>query len=154
MRFPGKRAQRTCHAVEQRSGEWLAITYIRRECYWPEYCDPYASALDDLRSLPYPEAQSGDPPGMPAGALSALVTVMLSEGGESEMVRELKIPLISRKSSDTWSLGAVVLSLMKSLIERMMGGQDSSFGNHQSDGPAPIDSSIRLRRTSEYIYLC
>lgn len=78
---------------------------------------------------------------------------MLSEGGESEIVREVKMPLISRKSSETWSLGVCVRSLMKSLIERMMGGQDSSFGSHQSEGPAPIDSSIRFRRTSEYMYL-
>jgi hypothetical protein len=81
------------------------------------------------------------------------VTVIVSEGGESEMVRELKMPLISRRSSETWSLGAVVLSLMKSLIDRMMGGQASSFGSHQSDGGAPIDSSMRLRSTSEYMYL-
>lgn len=117
--------------------------------YWPMYCDPYASAFDGLRSLLYPDAQSGDPPDMAVGAPSALVTVIVSEGGESDIVRELKIPLISRRSSDTWSLGAVVLSLMKSLMERIMGGQASSFGSHQSDGPAPIDSSIRLRRTSE-----
>jgi hypothetical protein len=38
---------------------------------------------------------------MPDGALSALVTVIVSEDGESEMVRELKMPLISRRSSDT-----------------------------------------------------
>ena len=81
--------------------------------------------------------------------MSALVTVMPSEGGESEIVIELKMPRISRKSSDTWSLGAVVRSLMKSLIERMMGGHASSSGSHQSDGPAPIDSSMRFRRTSE-----
>jgi hypothetical protein len=119
--------------------------------YWPECCDPSVSAIDGLRSLLYPD-QSGDPP-CAEEVLSALVTVMVSEEGESEMVRELKMPLISRRSSDTWSLGAVVLSFIKSLMERMMGGQDSSLGSHQSDGPAPIDSSIRLRRTSEYMYL-
>jgi hypothetical protein len=80
---------------------------------------------------------------------SALVIVVLSDGGESDMVREVKIPLISRRSSETWSLGVCVRSLMKSLIERMIGGHSSSFGSHQSAAGAPIDSSIRLRRTSE-----
>jgi len=89
---------------------------------------------------------AGSPP-------SLLVNVTVSDEGESEIVRELKMPLISRRSSDTGSFGFDVRSLMKSLMERMMGGQPSSLGNHQSDGPAPIDSSMRLRRTSEYIYL-
>ena len=127
--------------------------------YCTEYCcccdaDPeaYASAFafDDLRSLEY---QSGEPYMSPCVLMvpkpSELVTVMLSEGGESERLRELKMPRISRRSSETWSLGAWVRSLMKSLIERMIGGQLSSLGSHQSDGGAPMPSSMRLRSTSE-----
>lgn len=117
--------------------------------HWPVYCEPNKSALEGFRSLPYPDAQSGDAPDAAAGVPPALVTVIASDGGESDMVRELKMPLISRRSSDTWSFGAVVLSLMKSLIDRMMGGHASSLGSHQSDGPTPMDSSMRLRSTSE-----
>ena len=69
------------------------------------------------------------------------------------MVRVLKMPFISRKSSEIWSLGAVVLSRMKFLIERIMGGQPSSLGSHQSEGPIPHPSRNLLRKTSEYIYL-
>jgi hypothetical protein len=86
-------------------------------------------------------------------ALSMLVTVMLSDPGESEMVRLLNIPLISRRSSEIWSFGAVDRSRMKSLIDRIIGGHDSSLGNHQSDGAMPQDSSMRFRITSGKMYL-
>jgi hypothetical protein len=35
------------------------------------------------------------------------------------------------------------------LIERMMRGHRSSFGSHQSEGPTPHCSSIRLRSVLE-----
>lgn len=82
---------------------------IKDMIYCGEYCDPgpYASAFDGFWSF---ANQSGEPyislPCLLERAPSALVTVMLSEGGESEMVRELNMPRISRRSSDTWSLGA------------------------------------------------
>jgi hypothetical protein len=69
--------------------------------YWPGFCDPYDSAIDGLRSLLYPDAQSGDPPDITDGVPPALITVVVSDDGESDMVRELKMPLISRRSSDT-----------------------------------------------------
>lgn len=94
----------TCHRQDERR---LMIRLVCR-AYCTEYCGPdmCASAFDDLRSLPYPDAQSGelyisDPGTLIAPKLSALVTVMLSEGGESEMVMELKMPLISRRSLET-----------------------------------------------------
>lgn len=74
---------------------------------------------------------------------------MLSSGGESEIVRVEKIPFISRRSSEVGSFGATVRSCMKSLIERMMFGQFSSLGNHQSECSNPHCSSIRFRSVFE-----
>jgi hypothetical protein len=94
---------------------------------------------------PVSSTESGAPPLVP----SIGVWPALYSGGESEIVSVLKMPFISRKSSETWSLGAVVRSLMKFLIERIMGGQSSSLGSHQSEGLMPHPSSIRLRKTLE-----
>lgn len=77
--------------------------------------------------------------GTPPLAMTPSIGVWLdfSEGGESEIVRVEKTPLISLKSSEVWSFGAVVRSCMKSLIDRMIGGQSSSFGSHQSECSMP-----------------
>lgn len=80
--------------------------------------------------------------------VSSVALLDVSSGGEFEMVRVPKIPRISRRFSETSSLGAVVRSWMKSLIDRMMGGHPSSSGSHQSDGEIPQPARNLFRRVS------
>lgn len=80
--------------------------------------------------------------------LLLLALLPRSPGGESDIVMVLKRPRISRRSCDTWSLGSVVRSRMKFLMDRMMRGQPSSLGNHQSDRGRPHPSNSWLRRVA------